>query len=277
MTGNHSLAQSDSPTSGPPRIARLTLYPVKSFPALPVESLRMLASGAAANDRRWALFDERGKCINGKRSPLMHRLRARVDLNGETISLGFDGDAELQSFSLRSDLLAIQTWLGQVFRIPCQLQENTETGFPDDTDSPGPTIVSTATLNAVAEWFPELTVDEIRRRIRCNIEVENVPAFWEDRLYGPAGKPVPFRIGAVSLLGINPCQRCVVVSRDSLTGDVPRPDFAAEFSEHRRRTLPDWADASVFNHFYRLTVNTRPGSEPTAGQTIQIGDEVIVG
>ncbi len=137
-----------------------------------------------------------------------------------------------------------------------RLVENCETGFPDDLDAPGPTIVSTATLVAVAEWFPGLTVDEARRRFRANLEIDGVEPFWEDRLYGRDGEPVRFRIGDVEFFGTNPCQRCVVPTRDSQTGDV-LSDFQKQFATQRESTLPVWAERSRFNHFYRLAVNTR--------------------
>jgi len=39
-------------------------------------------------------------------------------------------------------------------------------GFPDDTIANGPIIVSTASLQSVCEWFPGLTVDDVRLRFR---------------------------------------------------------------------------------------------------------------
>jgi hypothetical protein len=37
--------------------------------------------------------------------------------------------------------------------------------------------------------------------------------------------------------------------------------------------LPQWAERSRFNHFYRLAINTRL-SVTEAGKTIRIGDEL---
>ena len=71
---------------------------------------------------------------------------------------------------------------------------------------------------------------------------------------------------------MNPCQRCVVPPRDPETGEG-WPDFAQTFRARREETLPDWADRTRFNHFYRLAVNTRaPQSE--AGKRVRVGDEV---
>jgi uncharacterized protein YcbX len=148
--------------------------------------------------------------------------------------------------------------------------QNTEMGFPDDTDSPGATIVSMATLAAIGDWFPDLDLAQIRRRFRTNLEISGVEPFWEDRLFGAADQPVPFQIGDVQFLGINPCQRCVVVLRDPTTG-APYPNFQKQFVDQRQATLPDWATRSRFNHFYKLAVNTRL-SKSEAGKVLRLGD-----
>ena len=147
-------------------------------------------------------------------------------------------------------------------------------GFPDDTVSPGATIVSTATLEAIASWYPELTIADIRRRFRANIEIAGVPAFWEDRLFGAPEKTVRFKIGNVEFRGVNPCQRCVVVTRDPLTGK-PYPQFQKIFIEQRKNTLPQWTERSRFNHFFRLAVNTKLSSTE-AGKKIRVGDFITV-
>jgi uncharacterized protein YcbX len=56
-------------------------------------------------------------------------------------------------------------------------------GFPDDTDSPGPTLVSEASLDTVAKWFA-FDAEQTRRRFRANITIDGLPAFGEDRWYG---------------------------------------------------------------------------------------------
>lgn len=57
-------------------------------------------------------------------------------------------------------------------------------------------------MTEVASWFPGLSVDEMRRRIRANIEIDGVPAFWEDRLFSEQGDLVSFRVGDVDFLGL---------------------------------------------------------------------------
>jgi uncharacterized protein YcbX len=174
-------------------------------------------------------------------------------------------------FHLDRDRGALEEWFSAYFSLPLKLAEDAEWGFPDDTELPGPTVVSTATLQTVSDWF-DLALEETRRRFRANLEVDGVEPFWEDRLYAQAGSGIRFSIGEVRLLGANPCQRCVVPSRDVGSGE-PIAGFAHKFAEHRQQTLPEWAERSRFDHFYRLAVNTRL----QRGGTVRVGDRVEIG
>lgn len=253
------------------RLARILIYPLKSFDGVEVASADVLPSGALANDRRWALVDADGRFVNGKRTPLVHRIRVNFDLERERVELSCRG--EVVSFRLAEDRAELERWLSQQLEIAVRLVENRDVGFPDDLDAPGPTIISTTTLAAVAAWFPGLTVNEVRRRFRTNLEIDGVEPFWEDRLYGRAGEPVRFRIGGVEFFGTNPCQRCVVPTRDSVTGDVIA-DFQKRFATRREATLPPWAERTRFNHYYRLAVNTGPGTG--SDHRVAAGDEITI-
>jgi MOSC domain-containing protein len=250
-------------------LGRITIYPIKSLDGVDVESVTVLPGGALENDRRYALVDGDGHYVNGKRTAAVNRVRATFDL-GQLV-VRFAPDAE---FSLQHQQREIGHWLSEALGIACRLTENATAGFPDDTDSPGPTLISTATLEQVATWFPGVSLAEARRRFRANLELDGVEPFWEDRLVGPAGVAIPFRIGAVRWWGTNPCQRCVVPSRDSETGDVT-PNFQKSFAVERERQLPEWAPRARFNHFYRLAVNTRLAPDQTSGK-LQVGDRVEV-
>jgi uncharacterized protein YcbX len=125
-------------------------------------------------------------------------------------------------------------------------------------------------LATVAQWF-NLSINEARLRFRANLEIDGVDAFWEDRLYAEPGRVVRFRIGSVELLGTNPCQRCAVPSRDPASGDAIS-GFAKTFAGRREQSLPRWAVAARFDHYYRLAVNTRPA---VAGQ-LHVGNEVTI-
>jgi hypothetical protein len=247
------------------------IYPIKSFDGTAVDEARVLPSGALENDRRFALFDAEGQVVNGKRTPHMHRLRSRFDRNGGRVTLS-DGPRS-RDFSLASDRRQIEEWLATFFGFPVRLEENAAAGFPDDTVAPGPTVVSAATLAEVSSWYEELAFEEIRRRFRANLIIDGVEPFWEDRLYSEEGQFVRFQVGKVNLEGAYPCQRCVVPTRSSETGER-YDEFAKIFEARRYETLPYWATRSRFDHFYRLAVNTRPIAGVTG--TIRVGDDVEI-
>lgn len=202
-----------------PYLARIDLYPIKSLDGILLQQARLLPSGALAGDRRFALFDEQGRLINGKRTAKIHAVRARYSLDLSLVTLQIDHEPPL-SFHLPQAQAALEDWFSRYFEQPVKLQENLEMGFPDDTSSPGPTVISTATLAAIAAWYPPLSVDDIRQRLRTNLEIGGVPAFWEDRLFSASGAAVNFQAGAVLLQGINPCQRCAVPTRNPQTGET---------------------------------------------------------
>lgn len=264
-----------APTGIKPIISRIQIFPVKSLDALKVERSRVLASGALEFDRTWAMFDSKGGYVNGKRRPAIHRLRSRIEPFSRELTLRSGGGRDLEdaTFHIEREQQPLEQWLEKYFGFPVTLQADTTVGFPDDPESPGPTIISVETLAEVGRWFG-LSVDEVRKRFRTNIEIDGVPPFWEDRLFGPAGTRVRFRIGDVVFDGINPCQRCAVPPRDAETGTNDET-FVRRFSDLRKRTLPDWSSRDRFNHFYRVAINTRLVSTER-GDVIRVDDEVEI-
>ena len=153
------------------------------------------------------------------------------------------------------------------------LRHEPRSGFPDDRAAFGPTIASEASLRTVQSWFPEITRDSARRRFRANLELSDGEPFCEDRLFGAPDELKPFQIGAVKFLGHNPCQRCVVPTRDPDTAQTIA-DFQKRFMQLRREQLPAWANPQRFNHFYRFAVNTSiPPTE--AGKSLRLGDALV--
>lgn len=252
----------------------IAIYPVKSLEPVWLQEARVLPSGALEGDRAFALHDRDGKFINGKRNAHIHQLRSHYDAASRTLHLGRMETGLTHTFHVNRDRQQMERWLGDYFDMPVSFRANAEVGFPDDLDCPGPTIISTATLNEVASWFPPLDESQMRLRLRANLELTGGPAFWEDHLYTVKGSLVRFRIGDCLMDGNNPCQRCAVPPRDPFTGENI-PTFAKVFSARREATLPPWAERSRFNHYYRLAINTivPPGQ---GGKTLRVGDEVEI-
>lgn len=268
-----------------PTLSHIWIYPIKSLDPVALDRVGITAAGSLQNDRRWAIVNAQGQWINGKRDPRIHHLRAHFTLEAETIvavtlhgpehppatfnmDRNMDGNQQEQGHNDRREL---EKWLSHYFQEPVFLRENQDQGFPDDLKASGPTIVSEATLETVSQWFPGMTLAETRLRFRANLELSAVPPFWEDQLFGIKGNDRPFSLGSVTFLGVNPCLRCVVPTRNPQSGAVS-PQFVSHFIEQRRKHLPPWVeDPTHFENPYRLTVNTRI-AEQSKGHCLSLGD-----
>ena len=272
-----------------PTLRRITTYPIKSLDPTDHDSRRFTDAGALAGDREYAVVEgsadephdpERasaggnGDYVNAKKHAAVQRLRSVVDPEDRTVALRVEGEDEGRTFDL-DDRTELNAWLSDYFDRPVSVRREPSRGFSDRRERlPGPSVISTATLREVASWFPDVSVESVRRRFRANLEVGDAPAFWEDRLYGDSGEVVAFSIGDAELHGVSPCARCVVPTRDPETGEVD-DDFRRTFVEKREETRPPWLDSDRFDHAFRLMVNTElPAGE--TGTSIRAGDPVEI-
>ncbi len=254
-----------------PRVGRITIYPIKSLDGVDVSEARLTTTGALAGDRRFAFFDREGRYFNGKRDARIHEVRTTFESDLSAMTVEAPG-GQRQTFSL-SDPLRLNEWFSEYFGLGLALRENVDGGFPDDQDCPGPTVTSWATLRAVGRWVSDagLSDDELHRRFRANIVLDDCEPFYEDSLYGDPGGTA-FFIGSVRFLGVRPSARCAVPARDSRSGTT-LVNFQKRFVDNRKVELPPGVNRSAFDHYYRLCVNTRV---PNAGpeQVIRRGDPV---
>ena len=253
-------------------LERLTVYPIKSLDGTCLSTATIVENGALEWDRRYAILDDEGTYVNGKREQQLHRVSAAYDLQRGTVTIGERGSDDHRTYHLDVDRTALEAWLTDFFGYEVQVVRNDEGGYPDDTEVSGPTVISTETLEAVADWYDGIDTAEMRRRLRANVEISAETPFWEDRLYDEPGTAVEFGIGSVTLLGNNPCQRCVVPTRDPDTGERT-PGFRETFVERRAETVPPWAGEAWFDHYFRLMVNTHI-PEREWGTALAVGDAV---
>lgn len=254
-------------------LTRIAVFPIKSLDGVTVPSVDVLTAGGLAHDRRWRMVDREGRTINGKRTAAVHRVAARFDVQRELVWLDQRGGSQPRVFHLVEERAAVEQRLSELVGIELTLAEDAQAGFPDDPDAPGPTVVSTATLETVASWFDSLTLEQVRARFRTNFEIGGVPAFWEDQWVGDDDVELPFAIGSLKLWGVKPCPRCIVPTRCAETGEATLA-FAPIFSKRREQTLPDFAPRSRFDDFYRLAINTRR-RPPLERCTVSLGDAVV--
>jgi uncharacterized protein YcbX len=242
-----------------------------------VTQARIGPSGGLELDRAWALYSADGQWVNGKRTTAIHHIRSTYSPDLRSITLSAPDSRQnipTATFAFPGDTAPAAEWFSSYFEQPIIVRYAAE-GFPDDSIASGPTIISTATLAAVREWFPAMTLREVRMRFRTTLELDGVPAFWEDQLFSEEERSVVrFRIGEVAFEGSNPCARCPVPARDPLTG-LDTTGFQKRFTEQRRAQLPPWAPSGRFDHFYRLATNTRvPSAE--SGKLLRLGDPLLL-
>lgn len=252
-------------------IARITIYPIKSLEGIQVDTCKISHGGSLENDRRYALFDSENKYVNTKRFPELLKIRCSYNLEKRLFILD-PGNEYQREFNLNSELIEIDKVLSEKLNFKVTIKENTHIGFPDDTEASGPTLISSETYKTVQTWFPQLEVEEIRRRFRSNIEIGNCAAFYEDRLFTEPKEQREFNIGNIKFCGTNPCQRCSVPPRNSQNGENNNA-FIEHFKTMREKSLPNWANKKQFNHFYRLATNTTIDPQ-YADQSIRVGQSI---
>lgn len=259
-----------------PFLAHIRLHPIKSLDGVSVPESRIGPGGGLELDRVWALHSADGRCINGKSTPALHLIRATFAPDISTVTLSAPGDLRTiapQEVGFPGDDASASEWFSRYFDHSVLVRYAAE-GFPDDTIRNGPMVISTTTLQAVADWFPGMDLEESRRRFRAPLEIGGVCAFWEDQLYREdESNAVSFTVGDVRIEGTNPCPRCAVPARESLNG-LPVTGFQKRFSELRRAYLPSWARSPArIAHSYHLGINTRVA--PTEhGKRLRVGDPV---
>ncbi len=152
-----------------PYLARISIFPIKSLDGMTLPEATVLSSGALQFDRQFSIFDSAGRCFNGKRTHLVNHLRSEYDPVRRTARIRIGDDEQL--VSMDSDRATCERWLSEYFRTTVKVVENEQRGFPDDLNAPGPTVINTATLHAIASWF-DLELDDARRRFRTNLEID---------------------------------------------------------------------------------------------------------
>ncbi|WP_248895939.1 MOSC domain-containing protein [Haloplanus halobius] len=270
------------------KIERIRRYPIKGLDGIDVDAAEISAAGTVAGDREYALCDPDADRIetgddmqtlayNGKQTDRIHDVRTTFDPETHVLTVEPKAGGERRRFDLttESGRTDASTWFSDLIGDDVTLRRHEPPAFVDRPEA-GPSVISTATLETVAGWFDEMTVEGARRRLRANVEVSGVPAFWEDCF---VGADAPAFVagsgdGAVRFEGAEPCARCVVPSRDPETGD-PLPEFRERFIERREATFPEWADCDAFDHYYTLMLISRV-PEASRGRTLRAGESVTV-
>ena len=230
--------------------------------------------GCLLHDREYAICDDDGNYINGKSNSLVHALRSAVDFDNDTIRFRHISETNWQEFHLQREKSAIESFLSDYFGLKTHLLQEKTGRFMDIPDISGVTALSTSSLKEVSSWYDDMDLDETRKRFRATIEIEGVPAFWEDHLFSEEGSGMEFKAGDVTLYGMGPRARCVVPTRNPESGEVTHA-FPKNFARKRATTLPEWSVLEEYGHHYYLAVNCYiPATE--FGKIIETGNEIKI-
>src|SRR5260370_24997146 len=140
-----------TPSPVSPRLANISLHPIKSLDPLHVKEARIGPGGGLEFDRAWALYSVDGLWVNGKRTAAVHLIRSAFAPNLASVTLSVPGDKrkiQTETFAFPADTAAASAWFSNFFEQPVTVRHSPQ-GFPDDNVANGPTIISTASLTAV--------------------------------------------------------------------------------------------------------------------------------
>lgn len=299
-----------------PYLSGIMIYPVKSLDGMSLSEAALVPSGALMHDRRWRLIDAEGAVVNGKKTAQFHGIRAAFEIDGvevcggvsqgtgsfvtlsvdEQVAGGRISSLTKERFPLLPGSEGPCGWLSEALAIDVFLQERFDSGFPDDRDAPGPTLISYESLLEVARWFG-WTIQESRRRFRMNLEfvaseseassgevvsyqqsISQGAAFWEDILVSPRyscfNKGFNEQIEAVDSFIEDPLVdplvfrighnrfrsvgvcRRCVVPSRDSSTGSPTYQFRDSFEARRRRSILKHVDTNRWSDFFRLGVNT---------------------
>lgn len=270
-------------------LSHIAIYPVKALDAAAPDRVAVTPGGGLAGDRAYSLYDDEGY-INGRRTASIHSVSASFDDDGTAVELSAP-DQPTRRFDIETDRPALEAWFTAFLDTEVELRGGRSGAQSDraiygDGTQTGPTIVSGATLRELASWYDGIDVVGMRRRLRPNLVVEGVEAFWEERLIdsldeavyadGGADGSAEFprvRIGDVVLEGVEPIPRCAVPTRHPDTGEE-YDGFRTTFIKQREATLPPWTDETTLaGNLYSATVGTRIPSDARDGELV-VGSSV---
>lgn len=219
------------------RLTRLHVYPIKSAAGLAPAGWDVDAFGLRY-DRRWMVVDGAGCMLSQRTHPRLALVRPsigggalRVETNGMPplelpLNPGASTATTVQVWGDRCEAVWVgqraADWFSRHLEVDCALVYMPETVVrPVD-----PRYAPAAARVSFADAFPFLLISEeslndLNRRMtvplpmnrfRPNLIIAGGDAYSEDRL-------TAFRIGAVRLHAVKPCDRCVITTTDQETGE----------------------------------------------------------
>jgi len=257
-----------------PTISKLRIYPIKSLGHIDLSEVN-IGTFSLENDRIFAMLDEDGTVINGKRDSRVNLLHTEYDLSAGSVILSKKDGAEKREFELRIDNPELNSYLSDFFDVKLKLIKNIEGQLMDTPKASSLTLISQSTLETLQKDFDKYELENIRMRFRSNIELSGVDTYWEEALYQEPGYGIRFRVGDVTMIGISPTARCSVPTQHPITGEIDK-SFVKQIIASRRKD--EYALAKILMYGkapYFLAINVFvPESE--TGKSIRVGEALEI-
>src|SRR4030088_465767 len=81
-------------------LGQVVVFPIKSLDGIVVKEARIAKNGSLENDRIYAIVDEAGRLVNGKRTARIHLLRSAYDECLRDVCLWQNGESSKEQFCL---------------------------------------------------------------------------------------------------------------------------------------------------------------------------------
>jgi uncharacterized protein YcbX len=254
-----------------PTLSKIRIYPIKSLDPIELTSVK-IGNRSLLGDRKFAMLNQFGSFINGKATGLVNQLQTSFDEQIEYVTFNKRGSDKKTIFNLNTETDKIESFLSLFFKNKVSLIKNEDGRLMDIPDESAATVIAYETVQYLAEQLGD-SMDTLRLRFRANLEISNVPIYWEERLANEDSEiGVPFLIGDVKMIGKNLRARCNVPPRNPLTGETDKT-FIKKLIDSRQKNIPSWSHVQKLGSLYHLSVDTFiPDSE--TGKQIHIGDLV---
>lgn len=219
-------------------LSQLFIYPIKSLPGIRLQNAEVLQKGLKY-DRRWMLVDSNGKFITLRKQRRLLRFGIKATAMGYDISSSFSKATIQLPFEYEGDKVNVEIWDDTVLAIEGKqgwsdwfseaLREAVSLVYlPEESSRP---IKEKWQVNgesvSFADGYPYLIIgqeslDRLNQKLAEPVGIErfrpnlvfkggeaNEEFLWKD-----------FMIGDVKFKGLKPCERCVVTTIDTNTGEA---------------------------------------------------------
>jgi uncharacterized protein YcbX len=222
-----------------PHLAQIWTYPVKSLGG-GAHDAEAVEPWGLQGDRRWLVVDAAGTFLTQREHPRMALVHAAISYRQLTLSAPGMGDLTVSPVSggapcqvrIWRDTVAAQdcgdnaaSWLSAALDLPCRLAHLADTGARKLKPA---VAVNGSESVSFADGFPVLLTSEASlgdlnarlaqtvpmTRFRTNLVIAGAPPWAEDGWRR-------MRIGGAVFRVVKPCDRCIMTTRDPLTGTQP--------------------------------------------------------